>query len=212
MTEHDPATELKARQGGASERKSDDDATHADAGGGNGQEAAPKTGGGAAEDTPLSLAEQSAWKEATRKSLLADVRKQVKAETDRAKAEAEAKAKGDWEALAKSQADEITQLKAEREQTQLKELRRTVALRHHLSEDLVVFLVGTTEEEIEANAKVLAKAVKPPVAADTEAGDRSAAKPAPSHRQIDLDKPVPKDQLPDYSFLPRHAVPIPTDR
>jgi hypothetical protein len=88
---------------------------------------------------------------------------------------------------------------------------RRIAAKHGLDDFFSGLLVGESEAELEAKAAELAKRVKPPKAADTEAGRANGKSdgPALSHRQ--LSGAPPKDS-PAYPFIPAGAVAIPPDQ
>jgi hypothetical protein len=123
----------------------------------------------------------------------------------------EAKAKGDYEKLAEDRQKRIDELEANEKKRDRDDLKRAVATKHKLPEALALRLAGETEAELEADAKELAKLVKPPVAADTEAGERHRS----GANGADRTKPGENAELvkagAGYTFMPVGAVPVPDD-
>lgn len=167
-------------------------------GAGNGE-----NGGDGGFKAITSEAELTAWKEATRKDMLAEARKTADADAKR-KADADAaKAKGDFEALAKSAQEERDALKAELAERDRRDLRARVARTHKLPDDLAALLQGDDEAALVESAKLLAKHLKPVAAPDTEAGAGvgTASKVG--------DRPLPKksdEKVPAYTFDGRPKV------
>lgn len=148
-------------------------AENADAGGGaSGHTAgdAPaarvsETGGDAAK--PIATAEDlAAWKDGVRKSITADVRKQIKAEAEAARA----KEQGDYRALYEAAEAKAAELEGQLKSRDFEAMRAKVAAKHGLPAELAARLSGADESDLEADAKALAKLIGPRPAPDTEAG------------------------------------------
>jgi len=163
-----------------------------------------ETGGGGFKPI-TSESELSAWKEGTRRHLLTEAKRQADADAKRRMDEEAAKAKGEWERLANERQAEIDRLGAEVAKRDLDALRARIAAKHKL-EHLTARIQGETEAEMDADAKELAKHVKPIGATNTEAGAGGARGP----------KALPPDRAgavstggKAYTFLPDNAVRIP---
>jgi hypothetical protein len=102
-------------------------------------------------------------------------RETAAAEAKRKADEEAAAAKGEWEKLARDRAAEVEAMKADIAKRDLADLRRTVATRHKLPADAAERLKGTTEAELDADAKDLAKLIGVREAPNTEAGAGSKA-------------------------------------
>lgn len=133
-----------------------------------------------------------------------ELKKLQRAQADREAADA--KARGDWEKLATDRQAEIDRLSAEVARRDADALRAKVAARHTLPEALAARLVGDDEAALEADAKELAKLVKPPAAADTEVGAGSGKRTGPADKPADAKA---GERTTHYSFMPAGAVPIP---
>ncbi len=113
------------------------------------------------------LAEKERAALATR---LADLEKAQKDRDD-----AEAKQKGEWEKVAQQRADDLAEAQRKLAERDLKDMKVTAAKKAGLPDDLVDRLAGATAEELETDAKALAKHIAPRDAADTDAGKRSSS-------------------------------------
>jgi hypothetical protein len=132
-------------------------------------------------------------------------RKAALDEAKRKQAEDEAKAKGEWEQLAAARQAEVDRLTGELAARDRALLVARVAAKHRLPDALATRLVGQTEAELEADAKVLAKELAVQQAPDTEAGAGTGDRAhGPSGRPIPkkLDGPV-------YGFGGAPKVPWP---
>jgi hypothetical protein len=130
-------------------------------------------------------------------------------EARRKHAEDEAKAKGEWEKVATDRQTEIERLTGELAARDRALLVAKVAARHRLPETLATRLVGTTEEELETDAKALAKEVGARAAPETEAGAGSGARGAgPGGYPADR-PPVKRLDGPVYGFGGQQKVPWP---
>ena len=100
---------------------------------------------------------------------LADFEKAQQAAED-----AKAKEQGEWEQIAAKREAELDELRKAIADRDLKDRRNAVATAHGIPDDLRHLLLGETDEDIETNAKALAKHLKPREAPDTDAGQRTA--------------------------------------
>jgi hypothetical protein len=139
-------------------------------------------------------------------------KKTAKDEAKRQRDEDEAKAKGAWEQLANDREAENIRLKAEIADRDRQLLAAKVAARHALPDSLAARLIGTTEAELEEDAKTLAKSIGARTAPETEAGvgtTRTSATNSARPESKKLDGPVygfdgqPKVPWPARSGAPR---------
>lgn len=138
--------------------------TKADGGKGKGKEFEPITTQEAFDDA---IARRLARHET---KLRKDVEAEVRAQIAKDAATAEAAKKGDWEKVATDRQREIDDLKAEIAKRDQGDLRRKVAAANKLPADAAERLKGTTEAELDADAKELAKLIGVREAPNTEAG------------------------------------------
>lgn len=125
----------------------------------------------------------------------AEGRKQAQDEAKKKAEEDEAARKGEWERLAGDRQAEIDALKAQLAERDRDLLVAKVAAKHKLPPEIADRLKGQTEEDLDADAKALAKVVASRTAPDTEAG---VGKDTATIRN---DRPVPKRQEgPVYAF------------
>lgn len=95
-------------------------------------------------------------------------------------------------------ADKIKRAEARATEIAAELVRLKVAVRHGLSEDQAARLIGTTEEELDADAKVLLKLLAPPVVEVSEEGDPApvvAVTPKPKLKSGSVSKPLNDDKL-----------------
>jgi hypothetical protein len=90
--------------------------------------------------------------------------KAVKAAQEKAEAEAAAK-NGEWEKVAKANADKAAQLEAQLKARELNDLKRTIAERVGIPLALAARLIGDTEKDLEADAKALLETLPKPTPA-----------------------------------------------
>lgn len=150
-------------------------------------------------------AREAAEKEAKRLKKIVD-----DAEAAKKKADDEAAAKnGEFEKLATDRRARIAELEQQLAERDASALRAKVAAKHKLPDELAELLRGESESDLETHAKTLAKLVKPPVAADTEAGGGGNGNGG-ARSTKPLDKPVvagePKRS---FTFIPEGAVAFP---
>lgn len=102
-----------------------------------------------------------------------------------------AKQKGEWETIAKKREDELNELTKKLAERDLNDLKRSVAAKNGLPDDLIDRLHGDTEETLTEDALKLAKLVKTREAPDTDTDRRTTS-----------GKPKPKqgDTLTSYEF------------
>jgi hypothetical protein len=137
------------------------------------------------------------------KTLTEQIKKQLKDEADAA----EATKQGDFKKLYEAELKKREDAEKERDAERLIAMRSRIAAKHKLAQELADRLSGTTEEEIEADAKALAKIVGPRQAPDTEAGSGTGTKP---EKPSDRPNPKPKqDEKPVYDFNGQKLVPVP---
>lgn len=150
-------------------------------------------------------AREAAEKEAKRLKKLVD---DAEAATRKREAD-EAAAKGEFEKLATARQEEIDRLTAELAERDQAALRDKVGRAHKLPDPLIELLRGDDEAQLTAHAKELAKHVKPPTAAETEAGaGGKGGGNGLAHRQGEPAKPGDAAAA-TYAFMPARAVPIP---
>ncbi|HYP18612.1 MAG TPA: hypothetical protein VEY08_00955 [Chloroflexia bacterium] len=129
-------------------------------------------GGGAAQKIEFTP-EQQAYVDQIVEGRLA--REREAADKKRQKDEQDAAAtklaeQGEFKTLAEQRAARIAQLEQEKAELEQSRLRDKVALKHKLPPEVADRLKGTTEAEMEADAKALAALLKPQKAPDNEAG------------------------------------------
>lgn len=144
--------------------------------------------------------------EKTRKDLEKEIRDSVAAEQQAAKAKEEGNFKALYEAEQKKRED----AERERDSEKLSALRTRVAAKHKLPDALASRLTGTTEEELEVDAKELAKHVagKAPVDTEAGAGAKGAGK-GPSNRPIAPEKKEGEQSKPAFTFDGQKKVAFP---
>jgi hypothetical protein len=136
------------------------------------------------------------------KELEALRKEKTDAEAAKAKAEAdEATKQGDFKKLYEAEQKKREDAERERDSEKMSALRTRVAAKHKLPDALADRLAGTTEEELEADAKELAKLVtaKAPVDTEAGAGNKGAGK-GPSNRPIPPEKKEGEQSKPAYTF------------
>lgn len=108
-----------------------------------------------------------------------DLQKRIdKLEADQKKRDDDdATKKGEWEKLAKDRETEIADLNRKITERDLQDRKRAAARKHNLPDELIDRLVGETDEELEADAKALAKLATNREAPETDADKRTGAKP-----------------------------------
>jgi hypothetical protein len=132
-------------------------------------------------------------------------RKAAADEAKRKHAEDEAKAKGEWEKVATERQAHIDRLTADLAARDRALLVAKVAAKHRLPESVATRLLGTTEDELEADAKALAKDLAVRAAPETEAGVGTGER-----AQVPSDRPHPKRlDGPVYGFGGTRKVPWP---
>lgn len=89
-------------------------------------------------------------------------------------ADEESKKKGEWETIAKQREDELESLKGQLAERDLRERKTAIAKTAGLPDELADRLKGETDEELEADAKAMAKHLKAQDAPDNDAGKRTA--------------------------------------
>lgn len=150
-------------------------------------------------------ARETAEKETKRLKKLVD-----DAETATKKREAdEAAAAGKFEELATARQQEIDRLTADLAERDKTALREKVGRSQKLPDALIVLLQGDDEKALEAHAKELAKHVKPPTAAETEAGVGNRTSNGGLSNVPKEGEQIDVSNLPAYSFRPSRGVPIP---
>ena len=112
-----------------------------------------------------------------RKSLTKDIREEIEAEIEAEHAEQQ----GEYKKLYEDLRVEHDKLKDELDARDLMDRKRDIARQHGIPEEFVDRLRGDTDEEIEADAKEVAKAIKPASSAkptDDDGDDPEDDKPA----------------------------------
>lgn len=99
---------------------------------------------------------------------IADIEKAQKDRDD-----ADAKAKGEWEKVATERQQELDQLKADLAARDMRDRKIAAATAANLPKDMAERLRGETDEELEADAKELAKHLRTQEAPDNDAGERT---------------------------------------
>lgn len=84
-----------------------------------------------------------------------------------------AKAKGEWETVAKNREDELAALKAQLAERDLRERKAVIAKQHGIPDELLDRLKGDTDDELEEDAKAIAKVLKTREAPENDAGERT---------------------------------------
>lgn len=92
---------------------------------------------------------------------------------ERERDEQAAKDQGKWEEIAKAREDELAQLKREIAERDLRDRKTAIAKAHDLPDEFVERLKGETDEELEADAKAIAKLLKIREVPDNDAGQRT---------------------------------------
>ncbi|MDQ3540260.1 MAG: hypothetical protein M3440_06185 [Chloroflexota bacterium] len=105
----------------------------------------------------------------------AETKAQAAEVKDRQAQEAKAKEQGEWEKVAQQRADDLAEAQRKLAERDLKDMKVAAAKKAGLPDDLVDRLAGTTAEELETDAKALAKHIAPRDAAETDAGKRSSS-------------------------------------
>ncbi len=151
-------------------------------------------------------AREAAEKEAKRLQKLVD---DADAATKKREAD-EAAARGEFEKLANERQAKIDQLEADIAERDKTALREKVGRSQKLPDALIELLKGDDEKALEAHAKELAKHVKPPTAAETEAGagNRSSNGAAANAQKPGANAEAAKAGA-SYAFMPAGAVVIP---
>lgn len=133
---------------------------------------------------------KDSWEKEAKKELKKEVEQEVK---DELTAE-EAKEQGKFEDLYNAEIKkveklerDIQDLKNEAAERDRKELRRTVAAKHKIPDELVDRIQGDTEEEMTADAKTLAKALKLQAEEDESEGNESKKSKVTSQRRPIVD-------------------------
>lgn len=104
-----------------------------------------------------------------------DLEKQIAA-YEKEKREADDKAAkdaGEWEKVATAREEELTKLRNDLAARDLKERKAAIAKANGIPDDAIDRLHGETDEELEADAKALARILKAREAPDTDAGERT---------------------------------------
>lgn len=96
-------------------------------------------------------------RKAQRAKLLQEAKDQVKADQDKVEAEEQ----GNYKRLYEDTLKELETAKADLATAQLDSIRTRIGAKYGLSETLTKRLIGETEDDIEADAKLVAKEVKP---------------------------------------------------
>lgn len=150
-------------------------------------------------------ARKAAEKEAERLKKLVDA-----ADVATRKREAdEAAAKGEFEKLATERQQEIERLQGEIAERDKAALRDKVGRAHKLPDPLIELLKGDDEAALVAHARELSKHVKPPTAAETEAGAGNRGNGAGSAAQKPGANAEAAKAGAGYAFMPSNAVIIP---
>lgn len=105
----------------------------------------------------------------------ADLQKRIDAieQQQRDADDAKAKEKGEWEKVAKQREEELAEVRSQLAARDLKDRKAAIAKQHGIPEEAIGRLNGSTDEEIEEDAKALAKILKPREAPETDAGERT---------------------------------------
>lgn len=103
----------------------------------------------------------------------AEARAQAAEKAQRDRDEAEKREQGKWEEIAKAREDELAQLKRDIAERDLRDRKTAIAKAHDLPDEFVERLKGETDEELEADAKAIAKLLKIREVPDNDAGQRT---------------------------------------
>lgn len=121
--------------------------------------------------------EQQEYVNALIDSRLAEDRRKREAEQQQAEQRAadEARRKalqdaGDWKTLYEQQQASLAKLQADMEQERLGRIRTEIAAKYNIPPSFAARLFGTTVDELEADAQLVAAMLKPPRAPSTEPG------------------------------------------
>lgn len=87
--------------------------------------------------------------------------------------EAKAKEEGNYKQLLEQREAELAELKGKLEERDLKDRKAAIAKANGIPEDAISRLQGATDEELEEDAKALAKLLKSREAPETDAGERT---------------------------------------
>lgn len=202
MSEKEPV----AKEAGTEEVKEEkqESSKDANASGAGAEKGEGEKGGEESGFKPMTEAEQTAWKEATRKDMVSSITKDVKAKLQ-SEAETEAaKAAGDFEKLAKQRQERVEQLEREAAERDRKDLRARIAKANKLPDDLAALLQGEDEAALTESAKLLAKHIKPISAADTEAGVGAGVTSSDTSKPI---KKVDDKKEATFTFEGKQKVP-----
>lgn len=90
--------------------------------------------------------------------------------------EAEATKRGEWEKVATERADRIADLERQIADRDRQDRKRAAGRKHNLPDELVDRLTGETDDDLEADAKALAKLVGTREAPETDADKRTATR------------------------------------
>ena len=106
----------------------------------------------------------------------ADLEKRVAAfeQAQKDAEDAAAKEQGKWEEIAAKREQELADLRKQLADRDLADLRRTIARKHHLTDDALEFVIGEDEAAIEASVKKLAKLAAHREDVDTDSGKPNA--------------------------------------
>jgi len=204
VTEKPTGTQDTGNTDAATAAATTDTSSHADTGGAGNSE----TGGNGAVSTftPMTEAEQTAWKENTRKAMVTTITRDVQAKL-RSDADIEsARASGEFETLAQKRQERIEELERDATARDRQDLRANVARAHKLPDDLANLLQGDDEAALTESAKLLAKHLKHPAAPDTEGGVGAG-----TSSSTDTSRPIKHDdgkaKPPAFTFEGREKVP-----
>lgn len=114
----------------------------------------------------------------------AETKAQAAEKATKDREDTEAKEQGKWAEIAKKREDELNELTKKLAERDLSDLKRSVAAKNGLPDDLIDRLHGDTEEELSEDALKLAKLVKTREAPDTDA-DRRTTPGKPNAKQGD---------------------------
>jgi len=98
--------------------------------------------------------------------------------------DAKAKEKGEWEKVAKQREEELAEVRAQLAARDLRDRKAAIAKQHGIPEEAIGRLSGSTDDELEEDAKALAKILKPREAPETDAGERTP----PGTKKVDKSK------------------------
>lgn len=103
----------------------------------------------------------------------AETKAQAAEENDRKARDAKAKEQGEWEKIAKDREAELEAIKADLAARDLNDRKTAIAKAAGLPDDLATRLQGETDEELEADAKGMAKLLRVQEAPENDAGERT---------------------------------------